>query len=610
MGRRSEPTADRTPGMLLGRTLKAVVLGLLLGLWTATGEAGVPGAEAMLDAYAGIERRIQGEAADEPPLPDVGRAASVTFRLRGEILGRSGVVSRDRNALAEAFEAAWSDAAELLTEREKETGLQLLDLVTIEVEAGDALTPLMGATYASAVARLSPGLDGVAMRASGKWAVIFPGEMCKFGLSPDRAARLCAARLELPPLEWEELRSSTGASLYAFRTQRLAQLAPSAAPTFLFRCSPLLAADAITLESLRAFAASCAEHIARREWLGPEPFGLRADFSATTGYSEGPFSPPRQQAMAAYALCRYASLSSHDENERARLLGLSARILSNLLEVHPAEEDPFTDLSALSAWVLAASSLHWSNHDAADDSFTAIENAARDGIDRLRIASADEPSWRSVGPGEKAFVACTLAIAARWHDDREALQAEADRMVRSILRTTPTEQLAAVSPWLGLAMIELAGDGPIGGSVALREFRDLVWRFQVGVGEIDSGGEMDLVGGVVFTRGGAPRPDWQTLRVGYLNAAMLGDARLTNQDELPQELARMLQISGFAMQLSMTPRESGLAREPRRSIGGIRRAAWDPVVSLDATALSLLTVTELIDAVERRSRAKNQDSGE
>ena len=614
MERRSQPTRNRTPtpapapGSILVRTLGTGVVGLLLGLWTSTGVAGVPTAESMLDAYAGIERRIQGEAGDEQPLPDVGQAASVTFRLRGEILGRSGVVRRDGNALAEAFEAAWSDALELLAEREEETGLQLRDLVTIEVEAGDALTPLMGATFASAVARLSPGLDGVAMRASGKWTAVFPGEMCKFGLSPDRAARLCAARLELPPLEWEELRSTTGAALYAFRTQRLVQLAPSTAPTFLFRCSPLLPAEAITLESLRGFAASCADHIARREWLGPEPFGLRADFSSTTGYTEGPFAPPRPQAMAAYALSRYASLSSHDDEERSRLLGLGTRILTDLLEVHPAEEDPFTDLPSLSAWVLAASALHASG--AAEESFGTLADAARDGVGRLRVAYADETEWRRVSPGERAFVAYAIAVAARWHDDQEALRAEAEGLVRSILRTTPTEQLAAVSPWLGLGVIELTGDGPIGASIALREFRELAWRFQVGVGEVDSAGEMDLVGGVAFTRGGAPRPDWQTLRVGYLGAAMLGDARLTNEDELAQELARMLQISRFAMQLSITGRESGLTKDPRRSVGGVRRAAWDPVVSLDATALSLLTVTELIEGVERRSRAKIQDSRE
>lgn len=608
MLRRSYSTRQHPLAMVTGRWAQACALLTVLGMLSPTAAADLPNAEKMLRAYQAISDRVQGVDNAERPLPNVGIAASVTFRLRGEILGRSGVVHQEGNALAEAFEGAWSDAAVLLKDREEQAGLELLDLVTIEVEAGNTLTPLMGATYASAVARLSPGLDGVAMRAAGRWSVVFPGEMCIFGLTPDRAARLCAARLELPPLEWEDLRSSTGAALFAFRTQRLVQLVPSDAPTFLFRCSPLVPREAITLESLRTFAASCAEHIVRREWYGTEPFGLRADFSATTGYTEDPFAGPRPQAMAAYALSRYASLSLHDEESRARLLGLSTRILVNLLEVHPAELDPFTDLPSLAAWVLAASSLHASGD--AEGSFERMQNAARDGVERLRAAYADESAWRRVGPGERAFVAYALAVAARWHDDHQTLRADAELITRAILRTTPTEQFAAASPWLGLAIIELADDGPIGASVALREFRELVWRFQVGVGEIETGGELDMVGGVVFTRGGAPRPDWQTLRVGYVGAAMLSDHRLTNDDELPQELARMLQICRFVMQLSITGRDSGLTKEPRRSLGGIRRTAWDPVVSLDATSLSLLMVSELLDGVDRRSRPKNRDSPE
>lgn len=423
------------------------------------------------------------------------------------------------------------------------------------------------------------------------------------GLTPERAARLCSARLDLPPLEWEEVRSRTGARLYSFRTQRLVELREGEPPTFVYRCQPVIALEAIDLFALRRLGASCAEHIARREWMGAEPFGLRADYSATTGYSGQPFADARAQGLAAYALARYAELPEVSAEERARLLRIIRRVLDDLLLVHDGEEDPFVDTSSLSSWLLGVGSYIQSiDREDGDELPTDLptlllhaQNAAKQLLER----TDDEAIASRWNPGERAYVAFTLARCAAWQDDSEDFLSRSQSMIRQLLRTTPLDQLAALSPWFGLTEVELAGDEDVAAAIVLRDFRTLAWDFQVGSGDATATDQLDLVGGLAFRREGLPT--WQSLRVGYLLAAMFGDDHLTSCEESPLELARLIRLARFIAQLSISHEELGVVVDARRSLGGVRLSTWDPTVSLDATSLALLTIVEILEGIEHRS---------
>ncbi len=565
----------------------------------------LPEPQAMLEAYRGVLGRISGLTADAPLL-DPGTAVSVVLRLDGEVLGRTVRVAQGDDAdgaLDQAFEGSWNDTQEALSDRLGTLGEGLMDRLTVEIEAGSEFSPLLGATYLAATSRLSPGIDGVAMERAGRWGVVMPGEACALGLTPERAARLCAARLDLPPLEWEELRSTTAARLYSFRTQRLVQNQPGDAPVFVYRCGPLVALETMDLAELRSLAALHAEHIVHRAWHGSEPFGLRGDFSATTGFGESPFADPRTQATAVYTLLRYASLDIVLPENRARILGLAKRVLEDLLVVHPAELDLFTDASSLAAFILAVSEYQAMSPGDEASFLPPDGHAALDAVRQLRMLCRDGEGWRRLNPGERIFIGHALASSARWHAEGEEVRSEANEIVRDVLLSTPIELYAGLSPWVGAAAVELAGEGAIGSAVALREFRSVAWRFQVGSGDIDAPAEMDLDGGFVFTRGGTHRPTWHSLRVGALLAIMFADIRLTSENEAPIELARLVRLCRFGAQLTAgTERETGA--EARRSTGGVRLAPWDPTVSLDATALSLLTITEVLEGVQMRAEMK------
>ncbi len=150
------------------------------------------------------------------------------------------------------------------------------------------------------------------------------------------------------------------------------------------------------------------------------------------------------------------------------------------------------------------------------------------------------------------------------------------------------------SPWIVWAAREL-GDGAPLGAAALREGRDLIWEHQLS--RSDAGAEnADLVGGIVFTGTNQPLPSAQSARAAAMAAAMLGDPALTPEGERPRELARLLPTLRFLRQLSAGEAESRLYPNPERASGAVRLALWDQRQPPEATAMTLIAVTETVRA--------------
>jgi len=79
-------------------------------------------------------------------------------------------------------------------------------------------------------------------------------------------------------------------------------------------------------------------------------------------------------------------------------------------------------------------------------------------------------------------------------------------------------------------------------------------------------------------------------------AAMLGDPALTPEGERPRELARLLPTLRFLRQLSAGEAESRLYPNPERASGAVRLALWDQRQPPEATAMTLIAVTETVRA--------------
>ncbi len=79
-------------------------------------------------------------------------------------------------------------------------------------------------------------------------------------------------------------------------------------------------------------------------------------------------------------------------------------------------------------------------------------------------------------------------------------------------------------------------------------------------------------------------------------AAMLGVPGLTPANERPGELARLLPTLRFLRQLSVEEGEARLYPNPQRAMSGVRLALWDHRQPIEATAMTLLAVTDTLEA--------------
>ena len=82
---------------------------------------------------------------------------------------------------------------------------------------------------------------------------------------------------------------------------------------------------------------------------------------------------------------------------------------------------------------------------------------------------------------------------------------------------------------------------------------------------------------------------------------MLGDKRLTHDDEVAGELASTRTSLRFVRQLAVDDAVMHMFRDAQRAKGGIRLALWDQTLTLDASSMGLLCATEVLRSVAERA---------
>jgi hypothetical protein len=152
-------------------------------------------------------------------------------------------------------------------------------------------------------------------------------------------------------------------------------------------------------------------------------------------------------------------------------------------------------------------------------------------------------------------------------------------------------------PWLGWADVALHRSGELPAAVALREMRSQLWAHQLKAQDL-SADDPDLAGGIVFTTNRQPLPTWQAARPLAFVATMLGDPRLTEEQEVAGETVRLLEALRYLRQLTASEAEAHLYKDPARAIGGVRASVFDQRMPPEATAMTLMTVCETIKSLE------------
>lgn len=552
-----------------------------------------------------------------------GDGACVVIRLNGRVIGRGASIAgggdpdrpdRDaqdlwraaRDALAEADGRLPIDNDALRSDAVKE----LRGAITLSVELAAPLAPVRERTWEDLEAVLAPGLDGVAVRWGGPGGVVksmFPSVMMATNTLPHRAVSSLVAAVGDAPgvglLRPVELAERHGVTIYRFRCVHAAQLPGGDVPTFPYRGSRIVRDSDITGPSLRAMADDAASHVIRRVSAAGDRPAVIADYdpcldrfddaAAAVGGAGG----GTDALLAALALAMYSRVHGLAPAQAELAREAAIRLLDEWAQVdHKPADDPVAAAFA----VAAMRRLHRDEADARQvrEKGAATLLRAFD-LQKGFTADAPRPAKAAIAFGLVELASLGKSLHQPWASEAKS---KAEAATRMVMRDTPLGELVGLMPFAGWAELELArlNAQPPASAVLLREMRALMWANQLQPSDL-ADDSLDLGGGIVFTASRNPMPSWHAARPLAFIATMLGDDRLTDEPHRLTELMHLLASARFLRQLQADEWTSWLYPNPTRARGGIRSAVWDHRVPADATCMTLMTICELLNSMDRLS---------
>jgi hypothetical protein len=572
------------------------------------------------------------------------------LRLKGRVVGLGRACDDHGDALRAAMQQAVTAARQDAAVRAMGEGA--LRHLTLDLEAGGEPEVLVGGTFEAALAPLQPARQGLMLRHGERSAYLPANHVLARGMAAplSRTVLALVTELQIPPRDLPDLRAAASTALYAVRSMRLVQGAPSALPATVERLAPVLATEPHDPASMAATAAAIARRLAGQVAppantgeAAPEPRpgteparrdaspdahvddsarGMRATL-ATLGVG-GTYEPladewrevsaaPADQALVAYALARGARCAALPHAERARCREAALAVLAALEEVAPGEDDP-RSAPACAALALLA-------------------------VAELDADTLPDGRGTALSPGFRAALAERVARAARSTPG-------ADAGSGSPGGAPPTAAMRAMA--LAAAVAGMDGGGPpVLPPAELAATRDAAWAALDAEG-VPAWGAWLLVAERAEVRAGGARADSARVRLASrrgvldrVNAALVAGqraieedpdqppdtwgaypvrdaagARATAQSARPMHVAAlalavcppstaegraaMIRSLGdgarFLAQLQIGPGMDYALRSPERAHGGIMAAPYEPAVVPAAQGMALLALVEAIEA--------------
>ena len=503
--------------------------------------------------------------------------ASVVLRLDGRRVGYASEFDNSplllRRLLAKALGEALGDRTiKSLPESIRNLAPTRL---TLEIECASSTEPLLGSTLASAVGRVRPGSDGIAVRRDDKWAYAFPGRSLATGTAgsvTSTIVRLCS-ELGLPPRDLPELRKLDQVDLHRFSTLRIAQMDPTGLPFEVHRSGPYIAESTRGgpehQELITTLVSRIHNRIVEAEEHSENELTFLGDFDPISG-SYSPLQASRlDQAMAARALAETALCTGVPAETRGRAWKQCDHILSLLAPVDPTVEPYVADLT-----LLAAIQLLQSNLGDTTSAMTVIS------IDGPRIIEAHEAHPDEIDIRRAAVIANVPIALLPQASDELATQ----RIEESWTKSDPT-RLVNHLDWFALAERGISNrQGEMSPRIGLIKDAAKVLAAR----QIQSQGSNDLDGGIPLQRATPERIDARSIRLGIAYAILEG----LSTDEPDRTIDRILR---FTRQLQMTRNDAMLHRGGERGIGGMCESPWSSRQPLAVEAEALLFAVEAMN---------------
>lgn len=558
--------------------------------------AGPPPAESVQQAWAAGRSWLDAArvGADQAhPIPGC-HGVAVVLRLQGRVVGRGTDTSTPSADLARALRHAINDAADdpLVRFLESRNSHSWGAQACLELEVAGAPAVIPGAGIEAISARIAPGLDATAMRRGEKFAWSFPSQEHTTGFAADalRTLSQLAAEMQVTASDWPAQAAGESIAVYRTDTLRLAQLKPDATPFMAPRGHAVINASDLAPDERLNFASQIASWLAGM--LPPpglvgneqalEALGLPQEYLPGIDRRDGVAAPPAEQALAAFALARFANLAGVPAADAAQAREAALRILAALGQVDEIEREPWDNPFAVAITVRGAAEL--GSAPLPEPAALAVSRA-RESLAK-KLAGIAHPSGSTV---ERAVV---LAAAASTMNqptpllDRSTLAMALDQLWSEC----DPAQLPSCLDWL------MDAERSVGRNSALAVQRAQDARVRLSMAQLGTPSDTtplppDLHG--AFGLSGTDRIACaQSSRPGTGLAIMLASVHFSPQPERAAAQPVQQRLLHFLRHLQMDEQSCYWAANPQLAAGGLCAAPWSPRMSIAANAQALWCICE------------------
>ncbi len=451
-------------------------------------------------------------------------------------------------------------------------------------------------------------------------AIVWPATALAMNQSPPAQVRQLLRVAGTPPLELNEQISRVarpdGLPLARFEVIHMVRLDETKPPVQLVRGNVVLPPASVTSDTLADMADQMIQFLLRRQTA-------EGDFLGTYHPTGDQFDPARASledvALAAYVLARRADMIDDAQGQGPGRIHAAAENALRYLNRRYTPSDAPDEPAAQALTLLAVMAMD-------DSGERPIE---RDVLGQRLIARfVDRPHD---GPPAAAPQRALVALALTTY----ALQSGVPRDAGPVARQAAAELIEQVEaahvvtalPWYAMALRAAArlpadaapASDALSPAAVRQRLADLVEQMRpIQVAADARLGPDDVVGGFDLLPGGqpglgvgpsAPVADWRSANVLATMALALREAgqAATDLDEPQRQQAMVRQVvdcgraARFLHQLMFTNDNAYYARSLPDVLGGIRPALWDNRLSTAPTAMALLAVTELQQALDALS---------
>ena len=459
--------------------------------------------------------------------------------------------------------------------------------------------------------RFAPGFHGLLVDVGGGAppAVDWPATALAQNLSPRRQVLRLLNDAGLDALDPAPLGRPGGAGLYRFKVLHVARPRAGMPPMLLVRGGELLPGRFVDLPMLRGMAERMARHLSGRFI---ERQRVRGTYHPASGRYEPELADELEATLASLALMRHARsarrrggndpMLGRIENSAA---GVVNRVAGRLLTPDDLKDPVICGLAVLTML---------------DAPAAAFEPALRDRLVGKLVAEVGDAPAAAAGPppapAERAVV--VAALAGRYAQSRDPALGEALAGALTALWEQADGRFDVYAlPWAaeahavsasalveaGLLDAEMAAErsASFARLLELIEMRQVVDRPRLG--------PADVMGGIVLApapEGSPPNPVWQTAQVLRFLATVLDDPQVVPPARRAGVMVTAQAAARFMGQLMMDEPNTFAVPSPPEALGGIRLALYDNTLDIAPTALTLLAVTGLDDALRAMADGRDQ----